>query len=219
MAIQVAGIPGTARTSYTTPVLAVAEAVTAPSVWDRIIRSPITLFVILLTVAFLIAYAVFRIVYRPDQALTRRIGQFVTLPAAEQARQRQEQVDAALATPDRRASGRWQRLEEDIELARIEFPPLTLMLLTAVGGLVLGIILSIVIGSPVGLLAALVAPFVTNAAHQAAHHDDPEHLLATSFLTTSMSSRPGSGPGTALWERWPSAWTTLQSRRRASSSG
>ena len=36
-------------------------------------------------VVSLIGYAVFRLVYRPDQALTRRIGQFVTLPEDERA--------------------------------------------------------------------------------------------------------------------------------------
>ena len=40
----------------------------------------ITLIVVILVVASLLGYAVFRLVYRPHQELTRRIGQFVTLP-------------------------------------------------------------------------------------------------------------------------------------------
>lgn len=167
VAVKVDGVPGTAVTSYVTPALPAASVANGASVWDHIIQSPITLLVVVLTIVAMLGYAVFRLVYRPDQALKRRIGQFVTLPEDEQAKQRQAEVELMLA-PDEKspAEGRFAflaRLEDDMELAHIETPVRTVLLFTCMGGLALGIGISLLLGSPFGLLAALVAPFVTRA--------------------------------------------------------
>lgn len=163
VAVRVAGIPGAARASYTTPALALAPPSAGPSFSDRVIRSSVTLIVVILIVVALLGYAVFRIVYRPDQALTRRIGQFVTLPSDEEAEQRQAEVSAILADDRRPADSRRQRLEDELEIAGITMPLRTIVILTAVGGLLFGILVAILVGSPVGLLALLVAPFVTRS--------------------------------------------------------
>ncbi len=167
VAVKVAGIPGTARTSYVTPSLPTASVANGETWWDRIIRSPITLIVVVFAIVAMLGYAVFRLLYRPDQALKRRIGQFVSLPEDERAKQRQAEVDLMLA-PDEKSptEGRFaylRRLEDDMELAHIETPVRTVLLLTCIGGLALGIVVAILVGSPIGLLAALVAPFVTRA--------------------------------------------------------
>ena len=164
VALQVDGIPGTARTTYTSPALPAAASAPGFTTWDRIVRSSITLILVVLAVVALLGLAAYRIVYRPDQALTRRIGQFVTLPEDEKAKQRQAEVEAALAPGERRPShGRWQRLEDDVDLARISLTPRAIALLTVLGGLVLGVVVAILVGSPVGLLAGLVAPLVANS--------------------------------------------------------
>ena len=164
VALQVDGIPGTARTTYTSPPLPAAASAPGFTTWDRIVRSSITLILVVLAVVALLGLAAYRIVYRPDQALTRRIGQFVTLPEDEKAKQRQAEVEAALAPGERRPShGRWQRLEDDVDLARISLTPRAIALLTVLGGLVLGVVVAILVGSPIGLLAGLVAPLVANS--------------------------------------------------------
>ena len=164
VALQVDGIPGTARTTYTSPALPAAASASGFTTWDRIVRSSITLILVVLAVVALLGLAAYRIVYRPDQALTRRIGQFVTLPEDEKAKQRQAEVEAALAPGERRPShGRWQRLEDDVDLARISLTPRAIALLTVLGGLVLGVVVAILVGSPIGLLAGLVAPLVANS--------------------------------------------------------
>ena len=164
VALQVKGIPGTARTTYTTPALPGAASAKGLSTWDRIIRSPITLFAFILGIASLVGWAIFRIVYQPHDALMQRIGQFVTLPEEDEAKKRQSEVDAMLSPVDRRPShDRWRQLEDKVELARIGVSPRMLVLLTALGGLALGIVASIVLGSPIGLLAGLIAPLIANA--------------------------------------------------------
>ena len=101
VAVDVAGVPGRHARTYTTPPLAsLVGGPDAPRRWDRIIRSSITQILIVLLIVGLIGYAVFRIVYRPDQALTRRIGEFVTLPEDERARQRQAEVRGRAAHAD-----------------------------------------------------------------------------------------------------------------------
>ncbi len=92
--VQVQGIPGTARAVYTTPALPTVAAPGGQSTWDKIVRSTVTLILVILAAVSLLGYAVFKFLYRPDQDLKRRIGQFVTLPEEER-RAKERQVDVA----------------------------------------------------------------------------------------------------------------------------
>jgi tight adherence protein B len=166
VAARVNGLAGTARTTYVTPALPSAATPPGKSLWDKIIRSPITLLVVVLCTAGLLGYALFRVIYRPDKDLTRRIGQFVTLPADEKSAQRQAEalVTEVGERPPDGGDGLWSRLgrfEEDMEVAGITRSLGNVAVLTAVGGLILGIVVSILVGSPAGLLAIFAAPFVT----------------------------------------------------------
>ena len=71
------------------------------------------------TLVSLIGWVVFRSLYRPNNALIQRIGNFVTLPKEEQARLRCEEVAAALTAGDARTTDCWsmKRFEEEVELA------------------------------------------------------------------------------------------------------
>ncbi len=164
--VQVRGIPGTARAAYTSNPLPASAPTRGLSTWDQIVRSTVTLIVIILLIVSMIGFAVFRLVYRRDRKLMRRIGQFVTLPEDDKAKQRQADVTAMLSSEERRTYsgrfGRVERLEAEIAIAGIETPLATIALLTGVGGLIFGVIVAIVLGSPVGLLTMFVAPFITN---------------------------------------------------------
>ncbi len=164
VSVTINDVAGTGIASYQTPALPQASVAPGPSTWDRIIRSSITLYAIILVVVYLLGYGVFRIVYRPDRQLMRRIGQFVNLPEEERAKQRQEEVAATLASDSRRPSdGFWQRLERDMSIAGIETPPRTMAILTGIAGLAIGVVVSLAIGSPIGLLAIVAAPLIPRA--------------------------------------------------------
>ena len=165
VAVKINGIPGTARATYTTPALPTTAPASGPSVWDKIVRSTVTLILVILTIVTLLGYAIFKILYRPDQALKRRIGQFVTLPEEEErAKERQADVAEILAQDEKRESSGWlKQFESDLEIARIELPFRTIAILTVLGGFLLGIAVSILLGSPLGLLAMLAAPFITKS--------------------------------------------------------
>lgn len=163
VAAKVNGIPGTARASYVSPALPTAAATREASLWDRIVQSDITLILLVTLVVSAIGYAIFKILHRPDQELTRRIGQFVTLPEDEKAKEkaRQNEIAAALAVDSKRpANGFWERFKEDMAIAGIETPARTIALLTVFGGLAVGVFVAVFLGSPIGLLAAFAAPVV-----------------------------------------------------------
>ena len=161
--VRVDGIAGTARATYTTPVLPVVATSSGESLWDRFIQSPLTLIGLVGLIVAMIGYSVFRIVYKPNDLLTRRIGQFVTLPEEERAREREEAL-ATLAAEERRSQDGWYaRLENDMAIAGITIPPRTLIILSIVGGFAIGVLLSLVIGSPIGLLAIVVGPLFARA--------------------------------------------------------
>jgi tight adherence protein B len=164
VAVKVAGIPGVARATYETPAIPVAAIATGPSAWDTVIRSTITQILVIFGIAGLLGFGVFRVVYRKDQELTRRIGQFVTLPEEARAKERQREVAETLAASpgEKTSNGRWADFEERVALAQIAIPPRTLGLMTIVGGVATGIVVSILIGSAWGLLAGLFAPLITN---------------------------------------------------------
>ena len=167
VAVQVEGIPGTARITYRSPPLPTSAPARGASEADRIVQSTYTLIVVILFIASLVGFAVFRIVYRRDQMLTRRIGQFVTLPEDEAAMRRQAEVAETLSADERSgpggSGGRWQRLKQDMAIARITTPPRMVALLTITGGLALGVVVAILLGSPVGLLAMFAAPLITRS--------------------------------------------------------
>lgn len=167
VSLRIQGTPGTTPLVYTTPPLPTTAPTGGASWWDKVIQSPIMFVVVILLIVCLLGYAVFRILYRPDLELTRRIGQFVTLPADRddaKAKERKTEVAATLASEERRSKeGRWHRLETEVEIAQITTPLRTIALLTVVAGLVFGVVVAILIGSPVGLLGALAAPLVTRS--------------------------------------------------------
>ena len=109
VAVKVNDVPGTARDGVHVACAARPSRPRRPSrSWDRFIQSPLTLIGILLLIVSMIGYTVFRLVYRPHDVLTRRIGQFVTLPEAERAQMREDEL-ATLAAEETRPKERLVR--------------------------------------------------------------------------------------------------------------
>ncbi|MSO96121.1 MAG: VWA domain-containing protein [Thermoleophilia bacterium] len=164
VALRIQGVPGATRAVYTTPPLPTTAPTRDVSWWDKAVQSSIMFIIVILVIGSLLGYAVFRILNRPDLELTRRIGQFVTLPEDVKAKERQAGVAILMGSEGSRGSeGRWERLKTDLEIAQIGTPLRTVALVTVVAGLALGIVVSVLIGSPVGLLAAFAAPFVARS--------------------------------------------------------
>jgi len=158
VALRVAGIPGSARAAYQTPPLAVVTLDNEKSLWDKIIQSPLTLIGIVLLIVAMLGWAIFHILYRPQDMLTRRIGQFVTLPEEEQARQREQDL-VTLAAEERRSNDGWiDRLQNDMSIAGITMSARSLLLFSLIGGFAAGVVVSLLIGSPIGLLAIVFGP-------------------------------------------------------------
>ncbi len=163
VAVKVDGFAGTARTSYMSPdlpLIAVPSGNTTTA--DDVIRSPITLAVVIFIVVGLLGYGVYRVAYRPDEELTRRLGQYVSLPEEEQARHRETDLRKAAAAERRNERGDWlERLEYDLNVAGVETSLRTLGLITVLVGLAIGIVVAVLVQSPLGLIAGLVAPLLT----------------------------------------------------------
>ncbi len=168
LTVRVKGFPGTARTSYVTPSLPTGHTIpVSRSRWDRIIQSTTTAALVVAAFVVLIGMGVFLALRQRDRRFEQRLSQFVSLPLEERAKLRREDVAAALAAGSRRFSftnfSWYKRLEEDVELARIEMRPSTIVGLTIVLGVVIGIVFSVILGTPWALLIGLVAPVFPRA--------------------------------------------------------
>ena len=162
LTVRVAGFKGTARTAYTTPTLSIGRSEPfVRSRWDRIVQSTTTAALVVSALVLLVGLAVFLMLRQRDRRFERRLGEFVSLPLEEQARRRRADVTAALAEKRSRLSldnfAWYSKLEQDVELARIEILPSTIVFLTIILGLVIGIAVAAYAGTPFGLLAGLIA--------------------------------------------------------------
>src|SRR6185312_14439761 len=102
-----------------------------------------------LVVIFIIALAVFTLrslwSLRSNKALVARLGDFVTLPAEEQARERRKEVDALLAAASqqkqKKRSVSWMSgFADDVDVSQIKHDPSRMLWASAIGGLLLAVI-------------------------------------------------------------------------------
>jgi tight adherence protein B len=159
--ISVAGMGAAVSTAYVTPSLDVSgPAVYHPGI-ERIWRSPVALFLVVLLAAGLIG-AFFAFLTRPRHASVRaRLAEFVSLPSR---RTMQAQsavfVDRLSATAERRLgrSNRWARFRQDVEVAGISIPAERLLAWTAVGTVFAGVLLVLILGTPLAVFLAVIVP-------------------------------------------------------------
>ena len=152
--------------SYTTPSTGTA-APYKPAFKDELLQSwalvPLVV-VLVLALVFFTLRALWSL--RSNKALVARLGEFVTLPAEEQAAERRKEVDALLAAAgaqkQRKRSFRWlEGFSEDVDVAQIPYEPSKMLWLSALGGLVLGVIAAVLIG-PFAFIVGAAAPIGLN---------------------------------------------------------
>jgi tight adherence protein B len=139
--------------SYTSPSTGTA-APYKPAFKDELLQSwalvPLLVILVLALIVFTLR-ALWSL--RSNKALVARLGEFVTLPAEEQAAERRKEVDTLLAAASeqkqRRRKVRWlEGFSEDVDVAQIPREPTKMLWLAGIAGLVVAV-----------LSVALLGPF------------------------------------------------------------
>ena len=137
--------------SYTSPSTGTA-APYKPAFKDKLLQSWA---LVPLVVGLMLALAIFTIralwSLRSNRALVARLGEFVTLPAEEQATERRKEVDALLLAASeqkkRKQKFRWlEGFSEDVDVAQIKHEPQRMLWLAVFAGLLLGVLAAVLIG-------------------------------------------------------------------------
>jgi tight adherence protein B len=168
VAVRVNGVQGLAVTGYTTPRTGrAASGPYHPSVLSRILQSSLTMLVVTLLIAGLLAFAVFSILVPRRRTLRARMAEFVSM--------RSSTVDAD-ETPGRvgsrvlvgaerslESTRWWARFKETLELAEIRMSAVRIALWTLAATLAVMWLPVILFGSPLFAIAGLAVPFVVRA--------------------------------------------------------
>ena len=161
----VAGLPGAATASYTTPELVLVSGGTFDKTWmDEVIVSPWLMIFIAVSVLALLSFAVLTAVDVRSRSVRKRMAQYVNVPTEDESRVRRAEVAAMLAgRAQKRVEGHrwWQSFERDVDLAGFSATAVTLAGWTLIGGVLLSIVCAVVFQSLFGLLAGFAAPFFT----------------------------------------------------------
>jgi tight adherence protein B len=162
VSVSVRGIPGTAQSAYTTPVLKLVSAKPyTPSSLDKLLQSNLAMLAVAFVFASLIGFAIAHVGANRADRLLDRVGGFVSV----EREQRVEPV-ARRASPSRRPGfltragagterSQWtERLGKALDLAGIELPPVQFVILTSLAT-ILAILILFTISPVVGLLGFL----------------------------------------------------------------
>ena len=103
---------------------------------------------------------------RTNRALVARLGDFVTLPAEENATERRKEVDALLlaAGQQRQRRRNWRMLEgfpEDVDVAQIKHDPSRMLWASVFAGLLLAVVAGVLF-SPFWAILGIVPPIALN---------------------------------------------------------
>jgi tight adherence protein B len=152
--------------SYTTPSTGTA-APYQPAFKDKLFKSWA---LIPLVVILVIALAVFTLrslwSLRSNKALVARLGEFVTLPAEEQATERRKEVDALLLAASeqkkRKQKFRWlEGFSEDVDVGQIKHEPQKMLWISVAVGLALGVLGAVLVG-PFWFILCIAPPIALN---------------------------------------------------------
>ena len=168
VAVRVVGIAGLAVSGYTTP--RTSSSASDPyytAIADRILQSPLTMLVVTLMVAALVAFMVWLLVRPRQRTLRARMAEFVSVRSPQQ-----EGVDPqgritsrVLVGAERslEATKWWARFKETLELAEIRTSAIKIVLWTAVATLVLMWLLALITGSLLFSVVGFAVPFVVRS--------------------------------------------------------
>lgn len=211
--IAFAGV-GSANAAYVAP----TPAGVAPyhrSLLTRFLLSPGSIFVLALLLAALVAWVVRAMIRGPKSTVVERIAEFskegLSRPPTEH--------DAAAARPRRAgaSSGWWARLERDLEIARIERSPQTIVGWTIAASVLLVAVLAMAL-SPIVALLGLLTPLATRAAiaHKLRHvRGQFADELPTNLQVLASALRAGHSFSGALGVVVENAHEPAQSELRA----
>ena len=163
VSVRVAGYPGITTDAYTTPALSTNDGQPiVETTYDRIIESNLLMIGIVLIVVALFLFVFGTILrMRRQAAFKRRMGEYVTLPAEAQARERRAEIATLLsdhAGKPLRRSRLLTGFTEDCELAEIRYTPMTLIFWGIAGGILLALVMALILGSTWALLFGFLGP-------------------------------------------------------------
>ncbi len=103
---------------------------------------------------------------RENKQLVRRLGEFVTLPEEERAKERRKEVDQLLALAgqqkQRQRNWRWfDGFAEDVDVAQIDKDPTKMVWISVAAGLLLAVLAGVLLG-PFWIILGIVPPLVLN---------------------------------------------------------
>ena len=158
---------GTSQTDYRTPAIS-AEAVPKPyraSTGSRIWGSQITVFVLALLGAAVVALLTIGLLQPRRSGLPARMAEFVSIRDLQKDK---GQVPGAGAAPAAKAAGTgtpavmssWERFKETLDIAEIDMAPEMIVLLTVVGTVLVFLIILAITGSVWWGLFALGVPYL-----------------------------------------------------------
>jgi len=168
VAVRVKGIQGLAVSGYTTPRTGrSASGAYHPSVAGRILQSPLTMLVVTLLIAGLLAFTVFSILVPRRRTLRARMAEFVSMRTstvdAEEAPGRVGSRVLVGAERSLESTKWWARFKETLELAEIRMSAVRIALWTLAATLAVMWLPVILFGSPLFAIAGLAVPFVVRA--------------------------------------------------------
>lgn len=168
LAIRVKGVPGLAVSGYTTPrTRSGASAPYHQSVVSQILQSPLTMLVVTLMIAGLLAFTVFSLVVPRRRTLRARMAEFVSIRKAALA---PDDVHGRIGSrvlvgAERSLEGTkwWARFKETLELAEIHTSAFRIALWTLAGTLLAMWLIAIVLGSVIFAVFGLGIPLIVRS--------------------------------------------------------
>jgi tight adherence protein B len=168
VAVRVKGVSGLAVSGYITP--STSSQPSGPyhsSALNRVLQSPLTMFVVALMIVGLLAFTVFAIVRPRKRTLRSRMSQFVSLhtPRTESVEGDGRITSRVLVGADRSLDKTrwWGRFKETLELAEIRTPAVRILLWTVAATLLAMWLLAVITGSMIFAFFGLGVPFVSRS--------------------------------------------------------
>ena len=158
--VSVKGV-GKAQTGYRTPALPVTSTTPAPyepSIGSRIWSSPITMLLLALLAAAVVAFLVIALLQPKRSSLPARMAEFVSIRSLQR-----DKGEAAAPTADDAAQTQnfWTRFEETLEIAEIKVEPEMIVAGTFAVTALAFLLIYLATGSVWWALLALVIPYLS----------------------------------------------------------
>jgi len=158
--IKVNGVPTAVHSAYVTPKLVLPEVPTFhKSLGTRLIQAPLTMILVALLGAALIAAAMLAVLRPRSGTVRQRVGAFVSLSIRPTRQEVTTPNVDFLSRTEKSLSQlpRWDQFRRTLLIADITTPPLHIVLLTVLGTLLAMFVFSLLLGG-IGILFGLLVP-------------------------------------------------------------